>query len=536
MQYEFAKLVDIPRLQTLMESLYLATEIPCGIIDVKGNILVKVGWTQICSGYYRQHSQTALHCRESDNYIKHHLHDTGTYIWYKCLNGLVDAAAPILIDGTHVATVFYGQFLHEEAEDKLFRNQARVCGFNEAEFMAAVAQIPVCSKERMDSIMKFYIQLASMLGDLGMARLKQLEMQTKQLEENDHQLLRIFNSTPNVAIQSYDKNGNITFWNDASENFYGYKADAVINKCVSQVYDEKTADKLIEMIKEIEITDTPQGPGEWDITGKDGCIKTVYATLFPVILSRGREYICMDVTEQKKLEKELSRLDRLNMVGEIAASIGHEVRNPMTTVRGYLQMLRNNDCFKAHRNQFDLMIEELDRANDIIKEFLTLARNKPVDKRVQKLNQIIAQMHPLMCADAVKDNKAVNIILNEIADLHLDEKEIRQLLLNLVRNGLEAMESGGRLSIETYQDKNEVVMRVRDSGSGISKEILDKIGMPFFTTKPQGTGLGLATCYSIASRHQARININSDASGTAVCVRFQVPEVKSKQELKAVAQ
>lgn len=233
--------------------------------------------------------------------------------------------------------------------------------------------------------------------------------------------------------------------------------------------------------------------------------------------------VITDITERKRYEIEIARLDRLNLVGEMAAGIGHEVRNPMTTVRGFLQLYRKKDSFIEYKENFDLMIDELDRANSIITEFLSLAKNKVVNFTVQNLNTILTNLFPLIQADAIQLDKYINLQLSEIPELPLDEKEIRQLTLNLVRNGLEAMSSGGNLTISTHAEGKELVLSVQDQGKGIAPDILEKIGTPFFTTKESGTGLGLAVCYGIAARHNAVINIKTSPEGTIFLVSFKIP-------------
>ena len=228
-----------------------------------------------------------------------------------------------------------------------------------------------------------------------------------------------------------------------------------------------------------------------------------------------------DITERKQLEKELVRLDRLNLVGEMAAGIGHEIRNPMTTVRGFLQMLREKQECHKYRDYYNLMIEELDRANGIIVEYLSLAKNKIIEPKRQSINSIISNILPLIQADTMKADKNIALELGEIPELLLDEKEIRQLILNLALNGLEAMSPGSYLTMSTYLDKDQVVLAVKDSGSGIGQDILEKLGTPFFTTKENGTGLGLAVCYSIAARHSAAIQIATSSRGTVFNVRFK---------------
>ena len=240
--------------------------------------------------------------------------------------------------------------------------------------------------------------------------------------------------------------------------------------------------------------------------------------------SRFYKTVITDITQRKHYENELARLDRLNLVGEMAAGIGHEVRNPMTTVRGFLQLYRNKEAFAQYKDRFDLMIDELDRANSIITEFLSLAKNKTADLKAQNLNTILEHLSPLIQSDARVSDKNIHFQLEEIPSLFLDEKEIRQLILNHIRNGLEAMSPGGNLTIKTFTDGQEVVLSVQDQGKGIKSNVLEKIGTPFFTTKDNGTGLGLAVCYSIAARHKAVINIETSPTGTTFFVRFRVPE------------
>ncbi|MCE5284990.1 MAG: PAS domain S-box protein [Pelosinus sp.] len=233
-------------------------------------------------------------------------------------------------------------------------------------------------------------------------------------------------------------------------------------------------------------------------------------------------FIVRDITKLKELEGSLARFDRLNTVGEMAAGIAHELRNPMTTVRGFLQILGNKPETRRFTEQFTLMIDELDRANSIITEYLSLAKNKVVQSEYHNLSPIIESLAPLIRADATISGKRLDLMLAETADLIVNPKEIRQMLLNLARNGLEAMQSGTTLTIKTYQENDEVVLVVQDQGSGIKKDVLENIGTPFFTTKDNGNGLGLSICYTIAAHHNAAISIDTSPAGTSFFVRFKI--------------
>jgi len=167
---------------------------------------------------------------------------------------------------------------------------------------------------------------------------------------------------------------------------------------------------------------------------------------------------------------------------------------------------------------------ELDRANPIISEFLSPAKNRVIELKMVNLNMVLESILPLIEADSLVTDKYIKLETSKIPELMLDEKEILQLVLNLVRNGLEAMSPGGTVNIKTYEAENEVVLLVKDNGKGIEPEALKKIGTPFVTTKDTGIGLGLAVCYSIAARHGARIDIETCSEGTTFLVIFKKPD------------
>lgn len=232
-----------------------------------------------------------------------------------------------------------------------------------------------------------------------------------------------------------------------------------------------------------------------------------------------------DIIERVQIEAKIAHIDRLNLVGEMAASLGHEVRNPMTTVRGYLQMFQRKGEFKAYKSQLDTMVEELDRANLIISEFLSLAKDKVVELKYGNLNNTIHALYPLLQAEAFHLGNDLQIDLSDIPPINYDDSEIRQLIHNLVRNGIEAMKTRGTLTIKTFIENEKVVLSIQDTGSGISKEIQESIGTPFRTTKDNGIGIGLSVCYRIAQRHEAELDFVTGINGTKFFIRFKIKQI-----------
>lgn len=210
----------------------------------------------------------------------------------------------------------------------------------------------------------------------------------------------------------------------------------------------------------------------------------------------------------------MTRLDRLNIIGEMAAGIAHEIRNPMTTVRGLLQYMGRKKEFAGHDHHFALMINELDRANNIITEFLSLSKDRALELKENDLNAIIEELFPLLQSDALNHDCNIELHLNQLHKILLDKSSIRQLILNIVRNAMDAMPNGGVVKITTdLVNASKVRLTIEDSGIGMSQEVKDKLGTPFFTTKEKGTGLGLAICFRIVHRHAAIMTIDSKLGG-----------------------
>jgi two-component system, sporulation sensor kinase E len=226
----------------------------------------------------------------------------------------------------------------------------------------------------------------------------------------------------------------------------------------------------------------------------------------------------------KQMDKEVARLDRFNLIGQMAASIGHEVRNPMTTIRGFLQYFGMKSEFSMYGEEFNIMINEIDRANEIITEFLSLAKTNAVSLTQSSLNDFIKAIYPLLKATALEKGHNMELELDDVDDLLLDEKEIRQIILNLVYNAFEAIVGHGIVRIKTYQEGDSVVLVIQDNGCGIAQEVLKQLGTPFVTTKETGTGLGLSVCYRIVERHNAKLEVETSALGTTFFIIFNIPQ------------
>ncbi|WP_180247511.1 PAS domain S-box protein [Bacillus sp. AFS031507] len=347
--------------------------------------------------------------------------------------------------------------------------------------------------------------------------IEERERIANHLYRSQERFRKIFESSPCLMAIFSQKNLTFIEVNTSWIKFTGYRQDELEKHKINlkNFVDESTG-KPINLDRKIRNKKISYKTKNGDI--RDGLLSTEMIDIDPEPCTL---IVLTDITDTVHLEKEMSRLDRLNLIGEMAAGIAHEIRNPMTTVQGFLQLSRNNSA-NLSAEIIDLMLDELRRANAIITEFLNLAKNKVSVKKKQNLNTILEALSPLIQAEAFRSNKQVKLDLNKCPDIYLDQKEIRQLILNIALNGLDAMSSNGKLTIKTYTKNQAVILEIKDQGHGISPDVLQKLGTPFFTTKETGTGLGLAICYSVAKRHHAEIDITTGDEGTIFSICFQL--------------
>src|SRR5215470_10990702 len=235
---------------------------------------------------------------------------------------------------------------------------------------------------------------------------------------------------------------------------------------------------------------------------------------------------------QRDRMRRLYRAERLATVGQLAASVAHEIRNPLTAIRSTMQyLLREFDDNNPKLELAQGVIAEVDRIDRIVDGLLSLTRRAEYTPSKISLAQLIGQTLLLMRTQA--QEQAIEIIWKDPpqeTQVMADAAQLKQLMLNLVMNAMQAMPNGGRLQIDLNvssqalglpREKDWAVISITDTGCGIPPETLDRVFDPFFTTKPGGTGLGLSTCYAIAKQHYGDLEVSSQENkGTTVNVRL----------------
>lgn len=225
----------------------------------------------------------------------------------------------------------------------------------------------------------------------------------------------------------------------------------------------------------------------------------------------GYVFLFTDMTNIKQLEEQLHRSERLAALGRLAAGVAHEIRNPLSSIKGFATILggRLKDDDRA-RKIAEVMSQEVERLNRVVSELLDFARPTELQKRVCLCSELIQHTSRLVEMDASHQGVEVQSLINpEDLQVEVDPDRFSQVLLNLYLNALQSMENGGTLQIRVYREADQAVFKISDSGMGISSEDLPHIFDPYYTTKPRGVGLGLANVHKLMEAHGGDIEVES---------------------------
>lgn len=264
--------------------------------------------------------------------------------------------------------------------------------------------------------------------------------------------------------------------------------------------------------------------------GTSKIFDTIKVPLFHKDGSReGLVIIGRDITSLRQAEERLSRTEKLSVVGELSASVAHEIRNPLTSLKGFVQLLLKEDS--KHQFYYQIMHDELDRINHIVGELLLLAKPQLLKYSTVSIKKILNDVVSLVGVEASLYNVQIeeDYPKNEIL-LECEPNQIKQLFINIIKNSIEASNSGGlvKVGLEKLED-HQICITIKDEGCGISKDRLEKLGEPFYSSKEKGTGLGLTVSYKIVQSHKGKIQFDSEKDvGTTVTI--VLPQKQSVSE------
>jgi two-component system, sporulation sensor kinase A len=320
--------------------------------------------------------------------------------------------------------------------------------------------------------------------------------------------------------------GEILFANDTALKLLGaHDKSQIIGKNPFNFLDRDYYEIVLKRIKQVENGEAVEFIDQ-KLIRLDGVIVEAEVKIIPTIFHNlpARHIIIRDIAERKRTQELLLNSEKLSVAGQLAAGIAHEVRNPLTAIKGFLRLMDSQEEFR--KNYFEIIQGEINRIELILSELLMLS--KPQDMKFKNANllEIIKNVKTLIDTYANMNN--VHIELNDFAEtseffIVCDENQLKQVFINFLKNAIEAMPKGGMIHMNVLIDEPAFVkVQIQDEGCGIPKEYLERIGQPFFTTKENGTGLGIMINMKIIENHQGTYSISSDQNGTLIELKLPI--------------
>jgi two-component system, sporulation sensor kinase A len=347
------------------------------------------------------------------------------------------------------------------------------------------------------------------------------------LRLKDQQLfVRVFEQAPIGMALLYSEGGFKI--NSSLCNMLGYSESELMNLTIQSVTHPDDLEVDLELWRKLVQGEIDSYQIEKRYIHKSGDVKW---GLLNVTVERDQQRISehdvfisqiVDITVQKIKEKKIKDAEKLSLVGELAAGIAHEIRNPLTSLRGFVQMYQDEDIHGKHDLRHEVMLAEIDRINEIVSELLVLAKpgneTYELGSVIEKLNHVItlfegqASLH--------------NILIKKELDSDLPSiychSSLKQVFINVLKNAIESMPHGGQVLIKVKKIDAQIQIHFIDQGYGIPQHQLEKIFQPFYTTKETGTGLGLMVSQRIIQNHKGKMRIESE-TGKGTIVEIILP-------------
>ncbi|WP_064094201.1 PAS domain-containing protein [Rossellomorea aquimaris] len=373
----------------------------------------------------------------------------------------------------------------------------------------AVTNIPIRVRNKVIGIYGFGQDITEKL---------KMEEELKEAKE----LLEAYFEHAGDGIALLDPDGKVLKVNQQFEMMFGWNKDEIVGTPITFLHKENQLGQFKQNLitvkagKRIKDYETVR-------YHKDGNPVEIAFNMNPILNDSGTligvSAIIRDLSEKKRNEDLLKKSEQLAMIGQLAAGVAHEIRNPLTTLKGFLQLMT-----ESAQDDFYLGViqGELDRIEIITNEFLALAKPRAVQFSLTSLTSLLTSSVEFIKMECLKQGVDVRFSVEE-AEIYCDSHQIKQVILNVMKNALEAMPSGGLLSVQLEKNENDANITIQDTGSGIPPERMKHLGEPFYSTKEKGTGLGLMICQKIIKEHNGSISIQSNVNeGTTVSILLPI--------------
>jgi len=535
-------LLPIDDLSRLCEEFTTLTGAVIAVLDLDGTILIATGWQDICTLFHRRHPVTSQRCRESDTVLAAKLREGEAYTVYRCQNGLVDVAVPIMVMGEHVGNLFTGQFFLEPPDLDAFAAQARTFGFPTNSYLEAMARVPVFSEGQVRAMMGFFTHLTHLIGDMGMARVQQ-DIANRELQESRVLLKAIIDTVP-IRI----------FWKDRTSRYLGanpaFAADAGLSSPEELIgrddYDMSWADRAEAYRADDQAVMQSGQPklffDEQISTARNG---TIWARTSKVPLRNeagkiiGILSIYEDITQHKAAEQLLKEKNEelLQSNGDLeqfAYISSHDLQTPLRNIVHFSQLLdrRYRGRIDKDADEFiEFIVDSGLQMSRLISDLLEYSRIPRHRRSMKPVSVALAVEHAVrnLAAD-IAQTEATVTIAPALPKVIAESSLLASLFQNLIGNAIKYRDPDRPLSVSVGAaptDPGFVRLAVSDTGIGIDPAYHEKVFEIFQRLAPssnrEGTGIGLALCRRIVHQCGGEIGLDSSLGrGTTVWFTLRV--------------
>ncbi len=577
MKTNILDLIDFEKVDILLEGFNKSTGFVTAILDLDGKVLSKSGWRQMCTHFHRINPETSKKCTVSDTLLANKMAEGEKYHFYKCLNGLVDVAVPIVINEEHVANLFSGQFFFEEPDPLFFKKQAEKYGFDEKKYLEALEKVPVVSTEKVKTAMDFLLNMTLLISDLAFQKLELLElnMTIRSSEERQRMILE-------TAIDGFllaDMQGKLIVVNDAYCRLSGYTKQELLNMNISELETNTETTTHLQKLKElredrfeskhrrkdgtvydleISVQYREDEGGQMvaflrDITKQKQSEENILASQVKLsealeVSNRSRKTLLSVLEDQRRTQQEINtlnaelehrveqRTEQLEAANKeleaFSYSVSHDLRAPLRHINGFISLFLENKktaITEEELGYLNIVSNSAKEMGDLIDALLSFSRlnRAEIQKTLIDSSSMISQLQE-MFTEEFKSRK-IEIQVNKLPFIYGDYQLIKQVWMNLLSNAIKytSKKDVAKIEIGCLENDSEIVFFVKDNGAGFNMKYGDKLfGVFQRLHKPrdfEGIGIGLANVNRIITRHGGRCWAEGEL-GQGAAFYFSLPK------------
>jgi PAS domain S-box-containing protein len=535
--------IDFAKVDKLLEGFNKTTGFVTAILDLDGNVLSKSGWRQICTEFHRVNSETAKKCTISDTVLANKMAEGESFHYYQCLNGLVDVAFPIVINGQHIANLFSGQFFFEKPDMSFFRDKANKYGFDEEKYIEALKNVPVVSKEQVHVAMNFLLDVTQLISEVSFQKMEQSELNIA-LKESEERFKALHNASFG-GITIHDK-GVILDCNQGLSDITGYSIDQLIGMdgllLIAPESRELVMDNILSGYEE-----------PYEAVGLRKNTET-----FPLRLEarnvpyKGKMVSTVefrDITEQKEKELEIKKLNEAleervkqrtiqlesanKELETFTYSVSHDLKAPLRGIDGYSKLLLElySKQLDGEAKYFiDTIRSSTKQMNQLIEDLLQYSRleRSQLTKEPVALKSMVELLFEMNKTELDEHHFKVDVDIPE-TEIIADPRGLNIALRNLIENAIKFSKQADNphISINFTDTAENWLITVSDNGVGFNMKYCNRIFEIFQrlqrTEDYPGTGIGLAMVYKAVHRMGGKVWAESEP-GKGAFFTIEIPK------------